>query len=295
MAGKVGRPRKPVVPKSKKLRLNKSQKQYAKMIRSIDLDLVKKVTALDALSKKMNELATKKASLEGEKTNLEGAKKNLEGILNQIPAPNKWGEFTKNVYEYHFHYYNHGLNCCKGASCPCHHPIYIGPWWGYYNGGSYITYPTQGQLTYTQAGLTNPIDRAWAGGSGGPLGGSVNGVVLNGNINTLEYKTCEALPNEGVSISSGFLSHTSNVSLLGSPTIPSVMSLASSSFTTGAQNGMRINTVAMSAPDEYTREDAKMETTISALQTFGFFDAGVPPSVDAADLSLADLAKSAAE
>src|SRR5271154_7630827 len=178
----MGRPRKTAIPKQKKIKLSKAQKQYAKMIHNIEADLVKNQTVIEALGKKLTAITAELARHNGERENLEGAKKNLEGILAQIPPPEKWTAFTKYVYEYHHHYHHHDHTVRP-------YPVYIGPWWQYYYGGGYITYPSQSQLIWQ--------------GNGNIQGGLVgNGLTAGspnlGGRNTFEITTCEALPNSTI-------------------------------------------------------------------------------------------------
>jgi hypothetical protein len=254
----AGRKRLPVVPKAKKIKLSKTQKQYAKMIRSIEADLLKKQAAIEMREKSIALTQQVLERLKNERDNLEGAKKNLEGILNQIPPPTAWTQFTKYVYEYHYHYHHDVPRPYPYA------PIYIGPWWQYYFGGSYLTYPTQSQLQ-----LTGNVVPDFVGSQ----------TVDNSTL----VKTCEALPNSVVvngTLGSTFLCHNSNLAGLPSTT--------SSSFQTPGVN--TVMTSSGGAPVEYTTSDAETEAAVTALQSVGFFETKMP-TVDAADMSVSDLAK----
>jgi hypothetical protein len=276
--GKGGRPRKVAVPKAKKIKLSKAQKQYAKMIRSIEADLAKKQGVIEELGKKLTAITAELARHNGERENLEGAKKNLEGILAQIPPPPAWTNFTKYVYEYHHHYHHH-----DHAVRP--YPVYIGPWWQYYYGGAYITYPSQSQLQLTP--LNPSISICDSPNMGTVTGGSFG--MKTGNA--MQVTTCEALPNSTIvsqSPNSGmFMCHNSNLPLLGT----SAVNCSTSSFESRADApGISFTANVSNGPVEYTKDDAQFEASVSALASYGFFDMGAP-LVDAADLSVADIAK----
>ena len=276
--GKVGRPRKPVVAKAKKIKLSKTQKQYAKMIHSIEVDLVKNQGTVDALSKKLIAITAELARYNAERQNLEGAKKNLEGILAQIPPPAAWTTFTKHVYEYHHHYHHHS---------PSPYPVYIGPWWQYYYGGGYLTYPGQSQLQWQNPNV-NICDNP-----------NVMGIATSGNL--VKVTNTPGLPNSvvinGGSLNGGtsFLTHTSNLTgLAGFEATPTVNCSSSSFETPGITFTSSGASVPAGAPLEYTKADAGVQHAVAALQSFGFFDMGAP-QVDAADLSVGDLLKTAAK
>jgi hypothetical protein len=285
----MGRPCKIPVPKAKKIKLSKAQKQYAKMIRSIETDLVKKQKVIDDLNKKLLSVTAELARHNGERENLEGAKKNLEGILAQIPPPEKWVQFTKYVYEYHHHYHHH-----DHRQAPLY-PVYIGPWWQYYYGGSYVTYPSQSQIRFT--GLNPSIS----------ICDSPNlGLATAGGM-TSKVQTCESLPNSVVisqtSSNSGmFMCHNANLPGLTGGSVPMTVNCASSVFETRADApGISFTSSVSSgvlggngAPVEYTKEDADLTASITALQSFGFFDCGTP-KIDSADMSVEDLLKVAAK
>lgn len=241
----MGRKKLPVVPKQKKIKLSKAQKQYAKMIHNIEADLVKKQSVIEALGKKLTAISAELARHNGERENLEGAKKNLEGILAQIPPPEKWTTFTKYVYEYHHHYHHHDNR-------PYPQPVYIGPWWQYYYGGGYITYPSQTQLQLT------------------PLNPSIS--------------ICDS-PNMGDLNGGMFMCHNAN--------LPGLSTVNSCFETKPGEPGITFtsNVSQSGAPVEYTKEDANLTASVTALASYGFFDNGAP-AIDAADMSVGDLLKS---
>lgn len=278
------RPKKVVGPKAKKIKLSKTQKQYAKMIHSIEADLEKKKASAEVLKKKIATMQEGLQKLEGETANLEGAKRNLEGILSQIPPPPQWQQFTKYVYEYHHHYHHHD---CTGCKCPYpHYPVYIGPWWQYYYGGGYITYPTQSQLTGSIVNIDNAVLT-----SSGNIGSSL---LLSARATPTPILGA-GVPNNTVLFTSGengsFVSHNSNLPGLNN------VSLASSSFNAGCGPNvafMGTMTSVSAAPVEYAPGDANITESVTALQSYGFFDMGAP-AVDAGDLTVSDLAKSASK
>src|SRR5208282_3217216 len=217
----MGRPRKVAVPKAKKIKLSKAQKQYAKMIHSIEADLLKKQASIQHLDESIAKLTAARTRYENERQNLEGAKKNLEGILAQIPPPQAWTNFTKYVYEYHHHYHHHDHTVRP-------YPVYIGPWWQYYYGGAYITYPSQSQLQLTP--LNPSISICDSPNMGGLTGGNFG--MKTGNA--VHVTTCESLPNSTIvsqpSPSNGmFMCHNSNLPALGA-----TVNCSSSSFETKA-------------------------------------------------------------
>ncbi len=280
--GKGGRPRNVAVPKAKKIKLSKAQKQYAKMIHSIEADLTKKQSTIEDLDKKLAKLSAERARLDGERQNLEGAKKNLEGILAQIPPPPQWTTFTKYVYEYHHHYHHHDHR-------PGPYPVYIGPWWQYYYGGNYIVYPSQSQLQLTGINVNPNLS------IGGLTGGSFSG-------NAVDVTTVPCLPNSTIVSQSTpdngmFMCHNSNLPSLTNSGL-SLNSVASSVYETKpGQPGVTFTASvarANGAPTEYTKDDADMAASVTALQSYGFFDMGTP-LVDAADLSVSDLVKTVAK
>lgn len=147
----MGRPKK-VRPKTKGIKLTETQKKYAKMVASIDADLGLKKAKVESLDKQIAALQEQRKKADLERQGLEGAKRNLEGILVSIEPPKEWADFQKNVFEYHYHFHNHDCPCNKPCPYP-HSPIYIGPWWQYYQGGNLIYYPTIGQLTSPNLGI----------------------------------------------------------------------------------------------------------------------------------------------
>jgi len=273
------------IPKAKKIKLSKTQKQYAKMIHSIEADLTKKQSAIEMLDKKIAEWQAERQRLDGERQNLEGAKKNLEGILAQIPPPAQWTTFTKYVYEYHHHYHHHDHTVRP-------YPVYIGPWWQYYYGGGYLTYPSQSQLQLTP--LNPSISICDSPNIGGLTGGNFGMKVGN----AVHVTTCEALPNSTIvsqpSPNSGmFMCHNSNLPSLSG--FGATVNCASSQVTAheGEPNITFTSSLSHSAPLEYTKDDADLTASVTALQSYGFFDLGGAPAIDAADMSVADLLKSA--
>lgn len=235
----MGRKKLPVVPKAKKIKLNKMQKQYAKMIRSIEADLEKKKAVTESLKTKLAAMQANLQKLEAETSNLESAKKNLEGVLSQVPPPPQWVQFTKYVYEYHHHYHHHCDTGC-GPNCPWKHPLYIGPWWGYYNGGSYLAIPSQSQLLGV-GGISTLTTT-------GNVGGSIS--IPNSGYTFADAKT----PNSGMEAPISSYVYNNTVSGL-----PPATGLAPSVFAMSASN-------------------ANPTDSLTALQNVGFFDMGTPKS-----------------
>src|SRR5271157_4692508 len=276
--GKGGRPRKVAVPKAKKIKLSKAQKQYAKMIHSIEADLLKKQASIQHLDESIAKLTAARTRYENERQNLEGAKKNLEGILAQIPPPQAWTNFTKYVYEYHHHYQHHDHTVRP-------YPVYIGPWWQYYYGGGYLTYPSQSQLQLTP--LNPSISICDSPNIGGLTGGNFGMKVGN----AVHVTTCEALPNSTIvsqpSPNSGmFMCHNSNLPSLSG--FGATVNIAASQVTAheGEPNITFTSSLSHSAPLEYTKDDADLTASVTALQSYGFFDLGGAPAIDAADMSV---------
>jgi hypothetical protein len=310
--GKVGRPRKAKngVPKARKIKLSKTQKQYAKMIHSIEADLAKKQSEYDALDKKIAALTIKRTQIDNERQNLEGAKKNLEGILSQIPPPPAWAQFTKQVYDYHYHYhFHHDHDCCKNKPCPYPGPVYIGPWWGYYITGGYITYPTQSQLQWGQGNSVSygQGDSVVSLTGKADIGSLLNGAISHDNGYGLKITTVPCLPNSSVVVPSNgsnfsgfngsFISHNANLTSFNS--VNTISGITSGS-TCVVKTGESVNFAADSnvadrgvvpVLPEYTKDDASIAESVTALQAVGFFDMGAPP-VDGGDMSVADLAHS---
>lgn len=282
----MGRKKLPVVAKAKKIKLSKTQKQYAKMIHSIEADLAKKKVDLESVELKLVQLNEKKRILDVERQNLEGAKKNLEGILSQIPPPPQWTNFTKYVYEYHHHYHYHDQR-------PSPYPVYIGPWWNYYYGGGYLTIPSQSQLQW-QNPTVNICDSP-----------NIMGISSGGNL--MKVTNTPAMPNSvlinGADLNGGtsFFCHTSNLTGLtgfsGLDATPIVNCSSSVLETRADAPGITFTSSGsqpMTGPVEYTHGDASIQSTVTVLQSLGFFDMGAP-KVDAADMGLADLLKTAAK
>lgn len=176
----MGRPKK-VVEKTKRIKLTKEQQSYAKLIKDVEKHLALKKPLVEALDAKITKIKAKydaelkklneqRSNLAGETRNLEEAKKNLEGVLAKVPPPPEWDKFNKIVYEYHYHY--HPCGCQALGTCPhCH----VYPWWYYWNGGSYVYYPT---VTQVYTNIPNPT----------------TGTFVVTQSPNMQVTTCDALP-----------------------------------------------------------------------------------------------------
>lgn len=276
--------------------LSELQKSYLKVFRKVDQDLTRNKKEVAELDAKISKLQTKqtaelqklrdqKAKIDAIAASLETTKGGIESILAQNTPP-AWAQFTKQVYDYHYHYHiHHDHDCGKGTACPYpHYPVYIGPWWGYYEGGGYITYPTQGQLKWTGDTIGNGFV------TGGNLQGSGDMFGRTVNINGPTSSSVVLPPTSSGGGNDSFISHNANVSSfkLENNPIPGpnlILTTSSASINDGS---------AAPGPTEYTKDDASFAAAVTSLQAVGFFDMGAPP-VDASDMSVADLAHSAAK
>jgi hypothetical protein len=271
----MGRPKK-AVSKTKKVKLTAEQKSYAKMLKDVEKHLEAKKPLIEALDAKITKLTAKyteelkeltgtRALLDGETRSLVGAKHSLESILNKIPPPPGWVDFTKQVYEYHYHYHNCG--CKLDHGCPCvHYPIiYNNPWWGWYNGGGYIHYPTWSQI-YSG----NPTGLAMSGN----LSITTTTSDLNGVAGT--YVNVPGSLNGGASLSginnvgsvvdcTGVVDNSSQFTCLAQN---GTWTVSSSSLVPTAVNAVMFSNVAV--------DDADVAASVNALQAVGFFDSAAP-------------------